>query len=240
MKVNCLVAAWTGVRRSVQKTGSFFLDYHLNTLKQYKHKLSQITVILPECPYNNTVSAPDQIQDTPVVLLERQNIGLSYGSWSYAYDLYQDAFDYYILIEDDYVFCLDNFDDILLDLIHSSPNCGYLCSQYEESPWEGRKMRGWRPHAGVANGIVREEALAKVKSMHGKLPYAHSSDYNCRGQIDFSAAIIDAGYMISDFRHRYACPYYSELTRSLTDFAPKRKDVLIAPVQWHLTHSGSS
>lgn len=167
---------------------------------------------------------PDLIGNTPVVSLIRENVGLSYGSWSHAYDLYPD-FDYYILMEDDYVFCVDSFDSVMVDLINRFNNCGYLCSAYELF------YKKHPPHAAISNGICRGEAMAAVKKKFGKLPYVDSPGYVSQSQIDFSAAFIDAGYTLADFRKWYACPYFSEAHKQIINWGHAGKEKLIVPVQ---------
>tara|TARA_Y100000034_G_scaffold104648_1_gene131370 strand:- start:24932 stop:25870 length:939 start_codon:yes stop_codon:yes gene_type:complete len=168
VKINYVIAAFAGDRRvcdeSYDKDRSHYLKIHLAQLSKLKHNLDQITIVVAKIEgqpkFDEYING---IKDQYVVI-ERENRNQSYGSWAKAYEIFRDKFDYYIFIEDDYLFVQDNFDTTLVDLFQSKPNCGYLCSLYtEDMAWIGG-------HATISNGICSAIALEKVWSLYDCLP----------------------------------------------------------------------
>lgn len=212
-RINYVLACWAGRRRVIDPReacpGALYLERHIQSLQSLPHKLDQITVMIPECPssppafWNTVDSLPKKIGSAKVIVACRENAGLSYGSWSRAYDYYRTDFDYYFFMEDDYKFCQDNFDEKMIDLMSSLPICGYLAGQC----WECQGV--WPFHAGMSCGVAITEALEKSYDLHGRLPYDVESLSNRyvsgeRSQVVFSRGIsIDVGYNLFDVSSRY-------------------------------------
>jgi hypothetical protein len=232
-RVNYLMACWFGPRRVDERAGPHFAVAHLRALQALQHGLAQVTVIVPESPGRDAhlaALAPfARCGGAPVVVLTRENSGMSYGSWSHAYDVYGDQFDYYILMEDDYVPCLDHFDRALLERIDAWPTAGYLCTYYETHNRKG--YAHWKPHAAISNGMMRAATLAAVKRKFGRVPYLDGAGYVTESQIVFSHAVLQAGHRIRDFRRHYSCPYLSERTRQVVEFGNPRRPPLLAPLR---------
>ncbi|NIQ13965.1 MAG: hypothetical protein GTO02_06040, partial [Candidatus Dadabacteria bacterium] len=95
-------------------------------------------------PFRKSLEAiPKSIGSAKIEIIERKNIGLSYGSFSSAFNLYGDQFEYYIFLEDDYIFVEDQFDEILINIFNQYENCGYLASLVLDDPCE---------HPAIFNG----------------------------------------------------------------------------------------
>ena len=156
MKTNLVIACWGGSRAApdpvYEKDGGSYIKGQLNYLNRYKHNLSQITFMAnysAKRNYNEMVDKiPKKIQGTPVKVIRRANEGISYGAYNQAFLRYRDQFDYYIFLEDDYVFCHDYFDEILVKLFNQKENCGYLCG-----------LITWGL-ASISNGIASELSSA--------------------------------------------------------------------------------
>jgi len=184
---------------------AFYLKQHIKSLRLLRHRLDQITIMVPkneqEPPefreFLETI--PRTLQGASVVVMERPNVGLSYGSLSDCYARYRTEFDYYFFMEDDYVFTQHDFDQIHLDVMEADKSCGYLCGlawTFSEFPL----------HAGIVNGAMRASALEAVFAEHRRIPYADRPDYRAAervGQVGQSQAIIAQGYTLRDWAGRY-------------------------------------
>jgi hypothetical protein len=200
-------------------------------LSRLGHSLTQVTLVVPENPYEPQEyraylrSLPERVQGAALTVLERENSGMSYGSWSHAFGRYRRQFDYYLFLEDDYVPCQPRFDRTLVEMFRAVPRCGYLCSLVAAL---ARPVR----HAAIANGLASAEALERIWQRHGMLPHAASSrDYgeNENGQVVFSTAFEEAGFVLADTSSRYTAPYCR--LGQLEEFQPQNKEHLIIPVE---------
>lgn len=226
--VNYVVATWSGPRRVKDprhfEDRSFYINSHIESLYKLKSKfISNYTIVIPNNAaepdyFRNKI--PDSINGVPVEILERPNIGLSYGSFSDAYEMYRINFDYYILMEDDYVFVSDNYDEILLDKINSCKKCGFVCAYYRKE------------HAAVYLGIASSIAMEKIWKKYGKLPHSSTSEYRLNeseGQIGQSKAFVETGSSILDITDKYKISYRKP-NMSIEWFGNLQNPTLIEPV----------
>ena len=233
-KVNYVIAAWAGTRRirdSIYKSDrTHYLRTHLQQLEKLKHSLDQITIVIADTKENcpEFTEYIDSIRDK-YEIIERENYGQSYGSWSKSYEVCRDQFDYYIFVEDDYVFMLDDFDSLFVKDFKSRENCGYLCSKVGKSE-EGIE------HAAMSIGMCSSEALGKVWDKFGWLPHPMDEAYSTDPQICFSKAFIEAGYKLQDFSEEYSSIYLDTCSASgnieNTILGNPENPCLIAPVQY--------
>src|SRR6266481_6754330 len=151
LRINLVVACWGGPRRTpdqdYEEDRAHYLKLQDESLNKLVHNLSQITFV-------STGGEPDYVKYLDTLrkkykVMDRSNVGMSYGSFNTAWQADR-TFDYYIFIEDDFVFLKDNFDKAMVDIFASIPGCGYLC----QLAW-GLRI----PHPAVFNGMASKECL---------------------------------------------------------------------------------
>lgn len=194
MRINYVIPCWSGLRRVIdpaqEKDFTHYLKSHLNQLQKLEHNLSQITLVINhnlEEPWLFTRyidCLPAKIKETPLVVVRRDsNHGFTFGAWSYVYDLYGDQFDYYLFGEDDYAPTLPFFGEVLAKQLEAASNrrapaCGFLSA--------GPVCLGMAADSELitrynlpmfAIGIASERCLAKVKEIHGRIPFQDSDKY---------------------------------------------------------------
>lgn len=203
-KTNYVIACWDGNRRASGKSffdnRSFFIASHIFALKEYKHNLDQITIVVPYNPTpssqfeNFLVTLPQKLQNANIVVVRRANYGLSYGSYAHAFALYKRQFDYFIFNEDDYLYVKDDFDLELIKRFNASRS-GIITSlhwrpQYGSNQPVTYKMESVcgsvakRIHARhdllISNGITSNCVLEKIagdKSLYNKNFHLTNSPY---------------------------------------------------------------
>lgn len=205
MRINYVIASWSGPRRG-GGDGLSALRKQLAALDGLKHDLAQVTIVVPFNPaeppeYTAYLEALPESR-TPVVVLRRpENVGVSYGCWSHAYEAGRGAFDAYLFMEDDYYFVQDHFDRILADMLEGH---GFVCGFVSRA--HGRE---W---PGNANGLASAAALEAIRTKFGRLPYdaaARDGGYTQEsGQVRWGLAFQECGYKIRDITTRYACLHY--------------------------------
>jgi hypothetical protein len=185
-----------------------FLRKHIETLGHYYHNLDKIVFNLNVDPehyeYVNEALkiVPQKLQNTPVEVHLRKNVGLSYGAFSDTFSRLREEYDYFIFNEDDYFLVENNWDEYLIRKYNSLPNTGYLCAiQRDEAPWNGQRI-----HAGHSFGIASTFALDAVWNLYGCLPHFNgSNDYDSQeeAQREFGYSFIRAGLRVYDIREEY-------------------------------------
>lgn len=195
MRVNYVIATWSGKRRDDNNVDHLAL--HIKNLRMIKHNLDQITIVSPLNPKEGRqYKSWLETFEKPIVVLRRHNVGLSYGSWSHAFDVYGHKFDYYFFIEDDYHYTLHHFDKVMIDM-YEEKECGFLCWLYE------------RGHAAVSCGLASAKSLQKVKNLHGNLPHATDTNvyWDNGGQVRFSKAFENANMTVDHTADRFKVPF---------------------------------
>jgi hypothetical protein len=217
-----VIATYQGPRR--YRDGGE-LSRHLDQLNRLPHKLDHVVVV------NNYDYAAQKIQTFGAELIERPNVGGSYGAFNAAFKRHHDKFDYYIFVEDDYVPVAKEFDTILHALI--MPKTGYLCGLVANFPVYHEGMRLSVPHAAISNGIARTSALLAVERYFGNLPYSNApSDYGKdeMSQVLFSNAFLYAGYELQSWLPSFCTP--AMRAGGMVIHGSSDKPALIAPIEW--------
>lgn len=237
IKVNYVIACWSGERRRGNEKydldRTHYLKNHLKSLYLLEHNLSQITIVVAEDedePPDFTQfvkNIPNKIKKTPIVVERRENRGQSYGSYSHVYGMYRTKFQYYIFIEDDYIFVKNNFDLELMEQVEIDNDCGFLCSLV--FPGANLKVQ---PHAAISNGISRATTLEKIWKKHNCLPHGDKDGftYCASPQLEFSRAFLDIGTELYDTLNNYRAAFND--AGRLIYYGNRKKEDLIIPVQF--------
>lgn len=210
--INYVIACYLGPRAHIdpiyQLDPWHYLRQHISSLLRLNHNLSQITIVM-----NADASTPapgwlpSKIQGAPVVYLQRSNVGMSYGAFAYAFNVYGKAFSHYILTEDDYLFTQDDFDEKLLSMLADVPTCGLLCGAVYD-------YKDFGPTAAVMVGIAPAKALERTAEINGgELPSDKGNagyDAGYFGQTQIGPAILRAGYGLCDWLHMYSTAFRSD------------------------------
>jgi hypothetical protein len=231
-----VIATWSGKRRGTNlhydTDQTYYLRYHIAQLNKLKHSLNRVLVMVPHNEKEPPIFTKyiQELSDTQgIQVIRRENAGLSYGSWSDAFtrsrDL-PDRPDWWIFMEDDYVFTLDNFDEKMQDLFLKKDNCGFLCGL----AWKS----GLPFHAGISNGITRHEVLDKVWGKDRRMPHLHfpkGDAYHGHDQVEFSQAFVGAKFNLCDTRGCY-CIAFSHMGVRAVIFHDRSLPLLMAPIQY--------
>jgi len=201
MATNLVIACYLGQRNKkdaqYEQDRYYYIKKQLASLDELEHNLSQITFVLAggDCAF----TFPDKIGNTRLSVLQRDNWGYSYASWWHAYLLYKDNFDYYIFLEDDYMFMQNDFDSYLISKFKAE-GCSYLCSFIRDNP----------RHAGVSNGIADYKTLADAEQKLGHIlpgfPTKMFPGAGIRSQLLFSESLLKIG-SLADFSGDYRIPF---------------------------------
>ena len=138
MKTSYIVACWLGQRRRnlppwnqgtiCQLDSLVYFKEHINALSNLKHSIEHALFVFSMEPNHHGNPEMDRYIDEGNRIISdcnfdfnceifiRGNHGISYGAWDEGITTLGKTFDYSILIEDDYVPIIDNFDTHLVNM----------------------------------------------------------------------------------------------------------------------------
>jgi hypothetical protein len=146
-------------------------------------------------------------------VVERENIGISYGAFDYAFNLLKDKYEYWLFCEDDGVIIRDNVFSTCIRQMESPTIYGRPVGFVAVTGVN--KSYRFPPHAHSGNGCSHRDILNKVTSYsrnyslplnRGQLPYWRSYfkgwipgwHYVHNSEIPFTNSIYTLGYDLID------------------------------------------
>lgn len=236
MKVNYVIAVYLGPRRSklmkmlnVINT-TYHIERHLETLKTMNIKeISRITFVINEYSTATTELAKKVIEQYPISIekeiIIRKNKGFSYGAWQ---DVILtnirnntfDYFDYYFLIEDDYIPVDVGFLDIFLDKMQHGNNIAFVAQLWRDN------------HASISNGLLSTEAIKDVYKLNNQsnifdLRLDDSYDGAIYNQLHFLKYFQYANYKFTDIADVSLIPFLESDFDKLTHYGNPTKPIYI-------------
>jgi hypothetical protein len=138
MKTNLVISTYAAQYSIVNKQK--YLKYNLSLLNKIKTNLTQITIMKPKINENHEAYIDyynfDEIDISnikeKIVIIECENIGISYGQFITAIQNNLD-FDYHLFTEDDYIVFTDYFEEYMINELNNLENESYLCMFYFKS-----------------------------------------------------------------------------------------------------------
>ena len=198
---------------------TLYIKEHIKSLQDIEHKLGRIVFVFNLEEEHRELfekiknEIPNQIRNTEVEVVERENYGMSYAAFNDVYTKYRTDFEYYIFNEDDYYFNVNNFDTYLINKFNSYVNIGYLAALATNPAWNFMHKN---THAGNSVGITKSSILEELWEKFGCLPHPRQNKGNekdeyilneTQGQIAQTNEIFKLGYNIFDIREDYSCPH---------------------------------
>jgi hypothetical protein len=206
MKINYIIATWSGVRVKPDNEDYYVnvLKNHINHLNTIKNDITQITIMKPINDFNN--SYYDIEYASIIKFIECENQFQSYGQWLFGMKLLINEFDYFILVEDDYVPATPNFDKKLVNIYNEGT---YLCSMATGV--------GHTRHSAISNGIMSSKTISKIINSVDYVNWLNiygneNKELVFNGdnyQRAFSRYLIENNVMIVDYIEKYNVDYYS-------------------------------
>src|SRR5579859_1483367 len=126
-----IIASWWGDRHPTMKS-SRMLEFQFSQLQKLKHGLDKVLLVV------NGMAGPPEI-DLFQDKLFRENTQGSYGAWKDGM-IANPGYEWYFFLEDDYVFNLDHFDQLMIDMW--KPGATYLAEMIAGE------------HASISNGMT--------------------------------------------------------------------------------------
>lgn len=170
-----------------------------------------------------------------IEILFRINNGYSYGAWNDVVKRNINDFDYFFLIEDDY---LPNFTNFSLPFIQRfKNNTAYICSLMVEISNEINEMvpkdYGKFKHPSISNGMLSASACKKVLDQYNvlfRIQNGSTKEIGYWNQIYFLKNFTDAGFDILDTLDEFCSPYLNTSTGQVKIFGNPEHPPLLLPI----------
>jgi hypothetical protein len=244
--INYVIATYAGLSKRREKSDKgitpFILQMHLDKLIELlptTSMIKQITITKPTVRVGTSYSEYYQIEDKISIIENQYNIpvkfvdminyrtGVSYSQYRRAFQEYPD-FDFYILMEDDWIPNQNGFDALLINewmkRFASKDDNAYLCLWYVA-------IQGFKQHAAISVGIISNKALTEL----GKW---------CKMDVEldqfrFSKALEHIGTEVKDFSYdgnNWRILFWETSKGVIYDFSHKikNKECLLAPLHYIL------
>lgn len=101
-----------------------------------------------------------------IIILERENKCGSLGAYSYAFDQFENFYDYWLFIEDDIKMIYPKYFEMIIDEFENDDKLGFLALTLINDEENCNSM-----HVSGGFGASKKEILKKIKAKYGKLPY---------------------------------------------------------------------
>jgi GT2 family glycosyltransferase len=130
-----------------------------------------------------------------IIVLERENFGGSLAAYSFAFDKFEDEYDYWFFIEDDLKMIYPNYYKMIVDEFDNNKKMGFLAFTIIHLE---NTQKAW---VSGGFGASKKEVLKEVKNKFGKLPYDEHKNkgYGNFGQSEliFSGGFTKLGYTLN-------------------------------------------
>lgn len=243
LKINYIVANYVGpLRHYIHYQNIFKSDplYFFKKHLEFINSSPRLKNVTASYIFNDDIN--DMIKNYLATLdnknyeiLLRKNSGFSYGIWNDIIIKNINDYDYFFLIEDDYIPTRIDFLDHFLKRIKN--NTAFVCGLVEQAsaeryPSHVSKDDGCFPFASISNGLISAAACREVYKKHGtvfkiNLNTDYSSAYS--NQIYFYKYFTDMGYGITDTLDEFNTPYNNATHRHCKVYGNK-EDVLLEPL----------
>lgn len=239
--LNYVIATYAGISaiRGRDNQAESNLHTHMSELAKVCSistvKPDQITIVIAKCngaKYDNYYRFEEWkklFPDVIIIALEFEFSDLySYGQWLWAYKNFNN-FDYYIVMEDDYVCFKPNFVQILISLFQQKfkTPLGYL-GTYVSNLGGNPENR----HCAISNGIISRESFHVLGNQEIEQFRKILGPKFCGGdcQLYFCKMLALHSVPMDDFSREYKALYWSYSVVNYSDYSVS--DILIVPVQY--------
>ena len=236
MKIGYIVSCYLGARRVENSAYTsdrfFYLKKQLDQLNSISHSLNEIIFVfnLREEDYPLLHEAVDLVSKHPTskthntTIMTRANSGFSYGAWDFALKEIGGKFDYCLLIEDDFVAYVNDFDKKFLSYF-GEENIFFVCQLYS-NVIIGKK------HCAISNGMINNKIFNDYyKKNKVGFDLKLDDDYSAaeHNQVCFMDKFIEKGSLVKDITDKYYVPYVN-FKKILVDYGQKDAEALIVPI----------
>jgi hypothetical protein len=153
---------------------------------------------------NNT-----KIEGGKILTITRNNTGLSFGSFDYAFQKFQNDYDFFFFIEDDMITSKKDYLKIGLNKFNTIADCGFVAyigiSKVSKGWWKLANLNKHNAYVAYGGcGLSSTRILKEIVDKNGCLPHYNKNidQHNAIafGEIALSRSFIELGYKLTEIR----------------------------------------
>lgn len=212
-KINYIATFYVGEERGyptyVEKFKTdplYFAKIHLEFLRPLKNNIKRATFVFNGGLSDEIFQELLQLPRNPDIELEiifRENSAFSYGAWDSAITRNINDFDYFFIIEDDYIPVTPNFYKYFIE--KSSYDFPYVCqfvdpNYTKETPY----------HPSISNGLLRAENCRIIFEKYGevfKISQGKHYQIGWDNQVSFYRHFVAEDFGALDILDKYSVPF---------------------------------
>lgn len=245
MLFNYIVANYIGPLRTYahyqnlfNKDPLYFFKKHLDFL-QTTHNPDQVfaTFVFNDDIDPGIKQQLDQYYQNKFTIVYRKNSGFSYGIWNDVIEDTLNDYDYFFLIEDDYIPTRGNFLTPFVD--RCKEDVAFVCGLADTA--SSKRFPGHVPPTeepfifpSISNGLISAKACREIYNEYGAIFKINANtDYwsAYTNQIYFCKHFTDKGYKIADILDEYQSPYNNANIKDVVIYGNPAASALIEPIQ---------
>jgi hypothetical protein len=235
--INYIIAIYIGPNRPYPKYQEkfkndpmFFVKTHVDFLnKCYDSNIQLATFLFNEDMSDElkqiAIQTINQIKTMNVEIVFRPNIGFSYGGWNETIKRNINDYDYFFLIEDDYIPINSKFyEDFVTHCTLEYPFVSTLVNEYAPG----------KLHAACSNSIVRADVCKIILERYKELFLVVKSNIAndaYHTQMTFLDLFTSLGYGMRDMTYKYSTPFNCNCyTNEIKIYGNKELPPILVPI----------
>lgn len=243
--VNYIVANYIGPLRRYPHYQELFSKDPLFFLKKHIDLVTRVTDvdITATFVYNDDLDTDlkkeiERYSRDKIEIVFRKNSGFSYGIWNDTVKNNIDKYDYFFLIEDDYIPCSPEF--LRPFIKRTSEKVSFVCGLVETAskqrfPLYVPESDGSFKFPSISNGLLTASSCKIVLDKTGNIFNINSnSDYHSayKNQIYFCKYFTDMGFDITDILDQYSSPYNNATDMVIKFYGNPNNPSLLKPIEF--------
>lgn len=238
-KINYIVANYIGNNRRYKSYRDIFSVNPLFFFKRHIEFFNANNIPEIECTFVFNDDISEQLKKEILDLTNnkhevifRKNAGFSYGAWDQIIKMNLEKYDYFFLIEDDY---LPTTSDFLQPFMKSmTDDTAYVCGLVEWSPTHYLSSN-CKPFLfpSISNGLLSAAAAKHVlKTFNELFMIGHGNDYQSgfKNQVFFAKHFNDLNYSIKDILSEYRSDFFDSGHNNIVIYGDKNSIAPIEPI----------
>ena len=165
-------------------------------------------------------------KDYNIKTIVRANKDMSYGAWEEALNQVSKQYDYSLLLEDDYICPVDDYEKKFLDYF-DEPDVFYVATEMYKEDIE--KREGTPSHPSMSCGMINNKIYNKYRKFNLMRTYFTTYHDGCWNQEHYLDPWREE-FKCKDISDKYRTPFLDKRGNTMISNDDESKDLLITPI----------
>lgn len=234
-KINYIVALYCGPRMSrrysllLAKDKLYFFNSQIEALNKFGEGIDLVSFVFNVDSLEQQSEIINNLNLANITfkyeIIVRENVGASYGAWMDCIHKNIHEYDYFFMIEDDYIPVCNNFYEPFIN--KCTDKIQYVCCRVFREPED------LYPHASISNGLITASVCKNLIYNNNSvfLLYDGNNYLNFyQIQKDFLHFYRALGFELSDILEKYSVPFYDSSKDAIVHYGNINGNCLLEPL----------